>query len=193
MVRRRSVSTEKGVRLGSHWEPVSKLRPALVYVIKIVTLFTIAHSVTLSLAALDVVRLPSRLVESVIAISIAVAAADILFPIFRGRIWLVVFAFGLFHGFGFAAILADLGIPSSYLLHSLLAFNLGVEMGQIAIIALVLPILYTLRKQAFYPRYVLNLGAVLLVVISLRWFAERALDFDLPLRAWARQLVGILG
>ena len=184
VVRRKRSPLGEGGHLENTWEPVAKLRPALVYVVKIVTLFTIAHSVTLSLAALDIVRLPSRLVESVIAVSIAVAAVDILIPIFRGRVWLIVFVFGLFHGFGFAAILVELGIPSNYMIHSLLAFNLGVEVGQVVIIALLLPILYSLRKQGFYLRYVLKLGAILLVLISLYWFVERALDVDLPAGAW---------
>ena len=86
---------------------------ALIYVIKVVTIFTIAHTITLSLAALGAVSLSSRLVESIIAFSIAVAALNIIVPIFRDRIWLVVFAFGLFHGFGFASVLGEYGIPST--------------------------------------------------------------------------------
>ena len=184
VVRRKESPTGMTTSRATLWEPVSRLRPALVYVVKIVTLFTIAHTVTLSLAALDIVRPPSRLVESIIAVSIGVAAADILVPIFKGRIWLVVFVFGLFHGFGFATILADLSIPPNYLLHSLLAFNLGVEIAQVALIAVLLPILYAIRKQRFYPRYLLRLGAILLILISLYWLAERALDVDLPAGAW---------
>ena len=87
-------------RRGNVWEPVTEFRSALLYVIKIVTLFTIAHTMTLSLAAFRVIDLPSRLVESVIAISIAIAAIDILFPIFKKKIAWVVFIFGLFLGSG---------------------------------------------------------------------------------------------
>ena len=167
-------------RIKKEWLATEKFYPAFIYVVKIVTVFTVAHTMTLSAATLGFVSLPSRLVESIIAISIAIAALDIIYPIFRGRIWLIVFVFGLFHGFGFASVLSNYAIPESYLTLSLLAFNLGVEAGQIAIIALVFPILFLVRNTDFYVRYFLKGAATLLVFVSLYWFIERGFEIDLP-------------
>ena len=178
------------------WEPVEGFRAALIYVIKVITLFTIAHSVTLSLAALEVVQLPSRLVESIIALSIVAAAVDIVFPIFGKRIWIVVFVFGLFHGFGFASILSDLGIPGRYMALSLLGFNLGVEIGQVAIICAVFPLLFYVRNLRFYPRVVLRAGAAMLILVAMYWFIERAFDVDLPayalVKPWIDPLISMI-
>ncbi|NEQ54641.1 MAG: HupE/UreJ family protein, partial [Leptolyngbya sp. SIO3F4] len=90
----------------SMWQPVGKFSTAFIYIIKIATAFTIAHSITLCLATLQIIQVPSRIVESIIAASIGLAALDIFYPIFRGRSWLIIFLFGLFHGFGFADVLA---------------------------------------------------------------------------------------
>ena len=102
---------------------------------KIVTAFTLAHSITLSLAALGVVSLPSRWVESAIALSVVLAALNNIWPVVYGKRWVIAFAFGLIHGFGFASVLADLGLPQESLLIALVAFNLGVELGQLVIVA----------------------------------------------------------
>lgn len=161
-------------------QPVAGFRPAFVYVVKIVTIFTVAHTITLSAAALGALSMPSRLVESVIALSIAVAALEILFPVFGKRIWWVVFAFGLFHGFGFASVLADIGIVGDYLALTLLGFNVGVELGQIAIVAAVFPLLYLLRRTRFYNFAVLRAGALALIATSLYWFVERGFGIDIP-------------
>ncbi|NEP19665.1 MAG: HupE/UreJ family protein [Leptolyngbya sp. SIO4C1] len=166
-------------RRDDRWQPVGKFSTALVYIIKIVTAFTIAHSITLCLATLQIVQVPSRLVESVIAASIGLAAVEIFYPIFRGRTWLIIFLFGLFHGFGFADALAELGVTSQHAALSLFGFNLGIEIGQIAIIAIVFPLLYLLRTQRFYPRVVLRSGGLLLGTMSLYWFIERAFDINL--------------
>lgn len=162
------------IRRERSWEPVTEFRSALFYVIKIVTLFTIAHTMTLSLAAFRVVDLPSRLVESVIAISIAIAALDILFPIFKKKIAWVVFIFGLFHGFGFASVLAHLGVLGEHMALSLFSFNLGVEIGQVAVILVIFPVLYMIRNYAFFPKIILRFGAIALIMLSAVWFVERA-------------------
>ncbi|MEL6137150.1 MAG: HupE/UreJ family protein, partial [Cyanobacteria bacterium J06628_6] len=107
------------------------------------------------------------------------AAVDIFIPIFKGRSWLIIFLFGLFHGFGFADVLAELGVTSQYALLSLFGFNLGVEIGQLAIIAVIFPLLYLVRKQFFYPRFVLQMGGFSLGAMSLYWFVERAFDVNL--------------
>ncbi len=166
-------------REDSMWQPVGKFSTAFVYIIKIATAFTIAHSITLCLATLQIVQVPSRIVESIIAASIGLAAVDIFYPIFRGRSWLIIFLFGLFHGFGFADVLAELGVTSRNAVLSLFGFNLGVELGQLMIIAVVFPGLYLLRKQRFYPSFVMKIGALLLGAMSLYWFIERAFDVNI--------------
>jgi hydrogenase/urease accessory protein HupE len=118
----------------------------LVPVIKIVTAFTIAHSITLSLAALDIVVIPGRVVEPAIAASIVFVAMENLFSRdIEGR-WRVTFAFGLIHGFGFASALRDVGLPANAVAAALAAFNVGVEIGQVAIVAIVLPVLIALDR-----------------------------------------------
>jgi hypothetical protein len=162
-----------------HWAPVERFQPAFLYIIKIVTFFTIAHTITLGLAALDILVLPSRFVESIIAISIALAAYHNIQPIFKGREWVIAFLFGLFHGFGFASVLSELG-SGDYMGLTLFGFNLGVEVGQIGVIVLIFPILYTFRKSRSY-NYVLIFGSFALIFISMYWFIERAFEYDLPL------------
>jgi HupE / UreJ protein len=141
---------------------------------KIVTAFTLAHSITLALAALDIVVLPDRLVEAVIALSIAFVAAENLFgkPVVARR-WLVSFCFGLVHGFGFSAALRELGLASSGLLVSLFGFNAGVEIGQGLVVAVALPALVLLRRTRWERRMVWSSSlAILLVGVVL--FVERA-------------------
>ena len=173
------------------WQPVDSFRDALIYVLKIVTVFTVAHTITLSLAALGKISLSPRIVESIIALSIAVAALDILVPIFKRKIWLIVFGFGLFHGFGFASILGGIGIPPKYMVHSLLGFNLGVELGQVVVVMLLFPVLYFLRTNSLYRRILMQAGAVLLIVVAMYWFIERAFEVDLPAGAIMNSILGI--
>jgi len=167
------------VRVDGHWRPVDRFSVAMREVLWVVTSFTVAHSITLSLAALGLVALPSRLVESAIALSVVVAAFNNLVPLFNHRRWMVAFGFGLIHGFGFASVLAELGLPQDALVLSLVGFNLGVEAGQLAIVAAVLPLTFALRHTAFYRRGVLVGGSVLTMVLALVWLAERAFDLKL--------------
>lgn len=167
-------------RSNGRWQAAASFKEAFIHVVKIVTVFTIAHTITLSIAALGYVTLSSRLIESIIALSIAVAAFDIIRPIFKRRIWLIVFLFGLFHGFGFASVLGEIGIPANYMVHSLLGFNIGVEIGQLAIVAVAFPVLFILARTAAYTRYLLPVGAVALIIVSVYWFIERAFEVDLP-------------
>jgi len=113
----------------------------LVPVIKIVTAFTIAHSLTLSLAALNILVIPSRIVEPAIAASIVFVAVENFFSRDVDRRWRVAFLFGLIHGFGFAGVLRDIGLPPNTAVPALAAFNIGVEIGQVAIVAAALPML----------------------------------------------------
>ncbi|PHN08616.1 HupE/UreJ family protein [Flavilitoribacter nigricans] len=162
------------------WKPVDRFRPAFLYIIKVITFFTLAHSITLALAALGVVNLSSRLVESIIAFSIALAAFHNIVPIFKGKEWLIAFGFGLFHGFGFASVLGEKGLSGDYLVPSLLGFNIGVEIGQVLIICLIFPILYLIRKLDIYPK-VIKYGSMLLILIALYWTIERGFELDMSL------------
>ena len=158
-----------------------RFAPAALEVFKVVTAFTVAHSITLALAALSVVTLPSRLVESAIAASVVLAALNNLFPVVQRGRWLVAFTFGLIHGFGFASVLTELGLPKEGLLLALVGFNLGVEAGQLCIVALFLPIAYTLRDSWMYRRVVVVGGSALIVLIAALWMIERVFDLELGL------------
>lgn len=154
------------------------LNAAFIDVLKVVTAFTLAHSITLSLASLSVVSLPSRWVESAIAASVILAALNNLLPLFRGKRPVAAFAFGLIHGFGFASVLRDLGLPQGSLLASLLGFNVGVEIGQLAIVAAFLPLAWLLRKTWLY-RQVLTVGSLAIAVVACVWLVERVADIKL--------------
>jgi HupE / UreJ protein len=163
------------LRRQNRWEAVPLAAPAFVNIVKVVTAFTLAHSITLSLAAFDVIRLPSRLTESVIAASIIVAALNNVFPrVTEGR-WRIAFAFGLLHGFGFASVLAEMGLPQGARLISLVAFNAGVEAGQLAVVLAVMPLAYLLRSTAFYRRGVMPWGSSAIACLALVWFVQRAM------------------
>jgi HupE/UreJ protein len=166
------------LRRGSNgWEVVDGFRPAFIKVLKIVTAFTIAHSITLSLATLDVVRLPSRLVEATIAASVVLAALNNIRPIFPERGWMVAFVFGLIHGFGFANVLADLGLTNQTLALALVGFNLGVELGQLAIVVVFLPLAFSLRSSWVYQKLTFRFGSAMIAVLAATWMAERIGDF----------------
>ena len=161
------------------WTGVQSFRSALVNVLKIVTAFTLAHSITLSLAALDIFRLPARFVESVIAASVALAALNNLWPWYRDRGWLVALGFGLIHGFGFANVLGELGMSGGSFAVALIGFNVGVEFGQLGIVALFLPAAFALRNTTFYRSVTLRYGSGLVIIIALLWMAERIAGWKL--------------
>ena len=161
------------------WRGVTTFGVALREVLWVVTAFTLAHSITLTLAALRLVELPSRLVESTIAASVVLAALNNLVPVVQRRRWVVAFVFGLIHGFGFASVLAELGLPPETLVMSLLGFNLGVETGQLAIVALFLPVAYALRSTRFYGRGVFVGGSLITLAVALVWLIERAFNLKL--------------
>jgi hypothetical protein len=167
------------IRRDGRWKGAASFQDAFWDVARIVTAFTLAHSITLTLAALGIVSLPSRWVESAIALSVVLAALNNVVPVVaRGR-WIAAFAFGLLHGFGFAGALADLGLPAGSLALSLAGFNVGVELGQLAIVAAFLPLAFALRSTWAYRRVVLAGGSAVIVAIAGVWLIERA--FDLPL------------
>jgi hypothetical protein len=162
------------VRKDGRWEPVPRFRQALIDVLKIVTAFTVAHSITLSLSALDVLRLPSRFVEASIAASVVVAALNNIVRVLEEDRWTAAFAFGLLHGFGFSATLMDLGLPRKNLVLTLFGFNVGVEVGQMCVVAAFLPLAFLTRRTRFYRRVGLVGGSVVIAALAGVWFIERA-------------------
>jgi hydrogenase/urease accessory protein HupE len=155
----------------------------LVPVIKIVTAFTIAHSITLSLATLDIVVVPSIIVEPAIAASIVYVALENFFTCNIDGRWRVTFAFGLVHGFGFASALREIGLPTNAIAPALAAFNIGVEIGQVAIVSIVVPALIALDRLMAVDRTKPSRAAILVYalsaligVIGSYWFITRVLD-----------------
>ncbi|WP_026617506.1 HupE/UreJ family protein [Ensifer aridi] len=147
--------------------------------VKAVTAFTVAHSITLTCATLGWVTLPSRPVEALIAISIVMVAAEIV-RLERGQLslaivrpWTVAFAFGLLHGFGFAGALSELGLPQGDIPLALLAFNVGVELGQLAFIAVTLIGLYLIRQLVNMPRHAIVASAYAIGIVAAFWSVER--------------------
>ncbi len=143
--------------------------------VKIVTSFTVAHSVTLILAALEVVRLPVRLVESGIAATIVYVAVQNLRGAPTERRWLLTFFFGLIHGFGFANVLGEMNLPTTGLVRCLLSFNLGVEAGQLAFVAAAIPCVAWLRKSK-HQRSLVTVLCIALAGFGTAWFVDRALN-----------------
>jgi hypothetical protein len=160
-------------REDGRWRPVPAIRSALGDVARIVTAFTAAHSLTLSLAALGVVSVPARLVEPAIAASVALAAANNVRPVFGPDRWVVAFTLGLLHGFGFSSVLADAGLRGGALARALVGFNAGVEVGQLAIVAAFVPAAFLLRGTAGYRRVALVGGSLAITLLSVVWVVQR--------------------
>ena len=145
---------------------------------KAVTAFTVAHSITLALSALQLVHLPQAPVEAVIALSILFLAVEKLRgvddSISVNHTWVVAFAFGLLHGFGFAGALADIGLPRENLALALLLFNLGVEIGQLAVVAAALAVVWAVGKLGIVvPRHVVRAPLYLSGCLAGYWFVSR--------------------
>lgn len=160
-------------RRESTWRPVTAFRPTYLSVLKIVTMFTLAHSITLWLAVMGYVSLPSQWVESAIALSIVITAVNNLYPFLPVSNWVLAFFFGLIHGFGFANVLLDLGLSSGSLAVGLLGFNIGVELGQLAIVLVLLPLMFAVRETMFYRHVVFRFGSVAVALMGLVWMIER--------------------
>ena len=144
-------------------------------VVKIVTAFTISHSITLSLAALNIFTLPSTLVEALIAASIVFVAVENYFSRDVDNRWRNTFLFGFIHGFGFASALTEMGVPQGGVVPALAAFNIGVELGQIAIVFAVMPILFLIDKQTGGKRSekLVYVVSALIAIAGVYWFFER--------------------
>lgn len=160
-------------RTGQAWEPRTGFKPTLLDVTKVVTAFTVAHSLTLALAAFGVVTPDARWVEVAIALSVALAALNNLVPFVPETRWSLAFSLGLMHGFGFVSAIRDLGAGGPSLWLSVLGFNLGVEAGQLGIVAVFVPVAWVLRARPAYRAVVLPLGSALILGVALFWTAQR--------------------
>lgn len=147
-------------------------------ILRLTITFTLAHSITLILAGTGILVLSSSVVEPLIALSIVYVAVTSVFlkhiPFFADQASKVgtVFFFGLFHGLGFAGLLKEIQIPSDKFISSLLSFNLGIELGQLCIVAVALPFIFWLRRYTWYPRFI-QLCAALIGVVGLVWVVQR--------------------
>jgi hydrogenase/urease accessory protein HupE len=147
--------------------------PSLRAMLGIVTGFTVAHSITLSAAALGLVSIPPRFVEPAIAASIAFVGIENFWrPAPRRRV-VITFLLGLIHGFGFAGLLIDLGLPRDALAVALVCFNGGVEVGQATLVALALPLLLWMRRYPWWERRAVPIASVGVALAGMFWFAER--------------------
>jgi len=162
----------------TRWIPSNNLRLALTNVLKVVTAFTVAHSITLALSVLDIVNPPSRWVESIIAASVVLAALNNIWPLISEARWKLTFVFGLVHGFGFASALKDAGLDKGALAAPLVGFNVGVEIGQLCIVAVVLPIAWSLRGTRTY-RGTFAAGSLAIAGVAGLWLVQRAFDLSL--------------
>ena len=166
-------------RTPSGRQPVARLRDAVWPVAGIVTAFTVAHSITLCLAALQLVSLSPAVIEPAIAVTIVLAALDNVLPIFPVRRVVVAFCFGLVHGFGFASVLAELGLPRGDFAWALFQFNLGIEAGQLAIVAVATTALFSLRRWRPYAPVVVGGGSAVAIAIGVVWLIERTANVSI--------------
>jgi hypothetical protein len=158
---------------GQVWEPAPRFADAFFNTVKIVTVFTISHSITLALAVLGLVEVPIAPIEAIIALSIMVVALNNVFHFFKSHTWLLIFVFGLAHGLGFASALGDLQFRNVDLKKILIMFNVGVEAGQIFVIFLVLPVLFYFRKYRGYRQIAVPALSWFAVILSGYWLGSR--------------------
>ncbi len=161
------------------WRPVDRLSQAILPVLGIVTAFTVAHSITLGLAALKLVTLPSSFIEPAIAVTIMLAALDNVWPVFPVRRIVVTFFFGLIHGFGFASVLSELNLPTADFVWALLQFNVGLEMGQLMVVGVATAVLFSVRDWKRYRHIVIHGGSTVAISIAALWFIERTANVSL--------------
>ncbi|HIP46633.1 MAG TPA: HupE/UreJ family protein [Campylobacterales bacterium] len=162
--------------------PREKFTEVLKEILKITTAFTLAHSITLALSVTKVITLDTTFVEVAIALSVLFTALNNIFFFTKAKIWMIAFVFGLIHGFGFANVLHELLDQKSDFIAMLLGFNIGVELGQLAIVLALLPLLFFLRKSLFYKRFIMSGFSALTALIAILWALERTFNLSiLPL------------
>ena len=166
------------LRKGATFVPRVGLRATLRETVKLVTAFTVSHSLTLALAFFGLLILPARWVEAAIALSVFAAAWNNLRPFLPGRGWTMALAFGLVHGLGFAGALRNLSLPTRSRGLALGAFNVGVELGQLAIVAAILPLLFSASRHSWYPR-AMALGSLAIAWLAALWLVQRGFGIAL--------------
>jgi hypothetical protein len=162
------------VVIGSRWAGFAGVRQSLLRILKVVTAFTVGHSITLALAALGLVGVPSRPIEVLIAVSIVVSAAHALRPLFPGREAAIAAFFGLIHGLAFASTLGELGLGRWERVAGIFGFNLGIETMQLIVVATIMPSLVLISRTSAYQFLRIG-GALFAGFASLGWIAERLL------------------
>jgi hypothetical protein len=166
------------LRTGKDWLPRPGLRSTTREVVKVVTAFTLAHTLTLCLAFFGVIRLPAQWIEVGIAISVFAAAWNNLRPFLPGKAWVMAMGFGLVHGLGFGSALGNLQMPRNARVLALGTFNVGVEVGQLAIVLAILPLLYGSSRQKWYPRFVMGVGSLAIAWVAVLWTLQRAFSLE---------------
>ncbi|GFD72081.1 membrane protein [Tenacibaculum sp. KUL113] len=159
-------------RNNNRWERAASKARIFKNTVILVSTFTLAHSITLTATALNFITLDSRIVELGIALSVAITALNNMFPIIM-RLGFITFGFGLLHGMGFASVFGDLNAQSGSLVMNVLAFNLGVEIGQLAIVSLLLPLLLAIRNVKVYAKAIMPIASSIIAVIALNWTLQR--------------------
>ncbi len=160
--------------------PAILLKQSFLEIVKILTAFTVAHAITLTLSVLGLVKLPVTPVEIVIALSVAIAAVDNIWPILGKRRWLIAGGFGLIHGFGFANALGPLNLSPEALFSALLAFNLGLEAAQVFVAALLIPIgYYVFHERAGMAKFSLQSGSALAILVATLWTVDRSMGLEM--------------
>jgi len=175
------------VAIRRRWVASDSLRSSVWRVVKIATAFTIGHSLTLIIVGLEWVSLPARPVEILIGLSVAVSAVHAMRPLVPGGETWIAGGFGLVHGLAFGTLLLDIGVDGGNLIASLIAFNLGVEVAQLLIIALVVPSLWLMSRTRYYTPFrwaVATFG----LIASLAWVIERTFETSNPIE-WATEFV----
>jgi hypothetical protein len=175
------------VRTSGAWMPRGGLAAVAREVLKVVTAFTAAHSLTLVLSFFGLLAPPARGVEVTIAASVFLAAWNNLRPFLPGRAWALAAVFGLVHGLGFAGALRNLSLPTQARGLALAGFNLGVELGQLVVVALVLPPLYLASRRRPYERWVMGVGSLAISWIAVLWVLQRGFGLALGNAAAAAQ------
>ena len=159
-------------RKNKRWEKEQSKKLIIKSTVILVSTFTLAHSITLTATALDFISLDSRIVELGIAISVVITAINNMYPIIM-RLGFITFGFGLLHGMGFASVFGDLNAESGSLAMNVLAFNIGVELGQLVIVALLLPLLILLRNLKAYSKAIMPIASSIIAVIAINWTLQR--------------------
>lgn len=173
------------------WHPIAGFGGAFWRVLKIATFFTLAHSITFTLAGMGWLPTPpAKIVESIIALSIAATALHNIRPVVPNREWSLSFLFGLFHGMGFASLVSELDVSRTSQLLSLLGRNIGIEIGQVVVICLLFPALFMLRRTPIYPA-LLTIFSLALTVLALLWTVERIWEIDLGTDALVEGAVSV--